>query len=133
MNERPTAAGFTLIETVVAMAILGLGLAALFPVFGAVLDRNFKADSQAMAASLAQSLTARLGADLPLAPGMSSGSFGNGYRWEMEISPYGEAGDRDAWPLAPYQVLATVRWQAGGRERSMTLTTLRLASKDTAL
>jgi general secretion pathway protein I len=132
MNDRRRAAGFTLIETVVALAILGLGLAVLFPVFADVLDRNFRADSQSLAASLAQSLTARLGADLPLAAGTSNGRFENGYRWELAISPYGEAEDRSAWPMAPYQVQATVLWSTGGGERSITLTTLRLGSKEPA-
>jgi general secretion pathway protein I len=104
----------------------------LIPVFGDVLDRNFRADSQATAASLAQSLTARLGLDLPLAPGMSSGNLENGYRWELEISPYGETPDRDAWPMVPYQIEAKVLWTAGADERSITLTTIRLGPKDAA-
>lgn len=122
--------GFTLIETVVALAILGLGLAVLFRVFGDVLDRDFQSESKATAASLAQSLEARLGQDLPIAPGLSSGAFGNGYHWQVEISPYGEARDRVAWPISPYQILITVSWPFGAGERSITLTTLGLAPKD---
>lgn len=132
MTDHRTARGFTLIEAVVALAILGLGLAALIPVFGDVLDRNFRSSSQVMAASLAQSLTARLGADLALVPGTSRGSLDNGYRWELAVAPYGADEDRAAWPMAPYQVQATVLWQAGGRERSVTLTTLRLVPKEAA-
>src|SRR5580658_2784834 len=130
MSERHGRAGFTLIETVAALAILGLGLAVLLPLLGDVLDRDVRADSQATAASLLRSLGARLGRDLPLASGISSGSFDDGYRWELAISPYGEAEDRKAWPMAPYQVEATVLWTWAGRERSGTSTTLRLGPKD---
>lgn len=132
MNRHRRYRGFTLIETVVALAILGLGLAVLIPVFGDVLDRNARADARATAASLAQSLLARLDNDLPLAPGTTTGRFDNGYRWEIAITPYGDDADRGAWPLTPYQVLATVAWPAGQAERSVMLTTLRLAPKGAA-
>jgi general secretion pathway protein I len=132
MSRRRREAGFTLIETVVALTILSLGLVALVPVFGEVLDRDFRSDSQAVAASLAQSLTARLGVDLPLTAETKSGSFGNGYRWEVAVQPYGDAEDRAAWVLAPYQVQVTIRWSVGTDERSITLTTLRLGPKDAA-
>ena len=122
-------AGFTLIETVVALAILGLGLAALIRIFGDVLDRNFQSESRAKAASLAQSMEARLGLDLPITPGLSSGTFDNGYRWQLEISPYGDTEDRAAWPISPYEVLVTVSWPFGAGYRSVTLTTLGLAPK----
>jgi general secretion pathway protein I len=123
-------AGFTLIETVVALAILGLGLAVLFRVFGDALDRDFQSATKAQAASLAQSLEARLGLDLPIASGSSSGTFDNGYRWQLDISPYGDAQDRAAWPMSPYQILITVSWPFGAGYRSITLTTLELAPKD---
>jgi prepilin-type N-terminal cleavage/methylation domain-containing protein len=121
--------GFTLLETLVAMAILGLGLAALYPVFGAMLDRDAQAQSAATAASLARSLAARLDVDLPLALGTSAGNFADGYRWTMKIQPYGGDEDRSAWPLRPYEIETSVFWPAGGAERSLTLTTLRLAPK----
>ena len=130
MTRRPQNAGFTLIETVVALAILGLGLAVLIRVFGDILDRDFQSESKAKAASLAQSLEARLGLDLPIAPGQSSGAFDNGYRWQLDISPYGDAQDRAAWPLSPCQILITVSWPFGAGNRSITLTTLGLAPKD---
>lgn len=130
MNNRDRAAGFTLIEAVVALAVLALSLTVLVPVFGEVIERSSRATAQATAASLASSLTARLGTDLPLVEGKTSGAFGNGYGWELEIAAYGGAEDRAAWPVAPYQVQATVTWSAGGRERSVTVTTLRLAPKD---
>ena len=122
-------AGFTLIETVVAFAILAVGLGALFRVYGDVLDHDFRAHSQAMAASLAQSLEARLGVDLPVASGSTTGDFDHDFRWQLDISPYGDDGDRAAWPLTPYQVLVTVSWPFGDGRRSITLTTLRLGPK----
>ena len=130
MTRRRRNAGFTLIESVVALAILGLGLASLIRVFGGVLDRDFQSESKAKAASLARSLEARLGLELPIAPGSSSGTFDSGYRWRLDISPYGDDQDRAAWPMSPYQILITVSWPFGDGYRSVTLTTLGLAPKD---
>jgi prepilin-type N-terminal cleavage/methylation domain-containing protein len=130
MNKRVRTAGFTLIETVVALTLLALSLAVLVPVFGEVIERSSRAAAQATAASLAASLTARLGTDLPLVEGKTSGAFGNGYGWDLEIAAYGGAEDRAAWPAVPFQVQATVTWSAGGRARAVTVTTLRLAPKD---
>jgi general secretion pathway protein I len=119
-------AGFTLIETLVAFAILALGLGVLMRIFGEGLDRDGRVEPEATAASLDQSLLDRLGADLPVRDGVTSGDFGTGYRWRIEIAPFGDDNDRSNWPVAAHRATALVSWTAGGIERAVTLTTLRL-------
>jgi general secretion pathway protein I len=129
MSRTDRDAGFTLIETLVAFAILAIGLAVLMRFFGEVLDRDGKVEPQATAASLGQSLLARLGTDLPVRDGVTDGRFENGYRWRLTVTPYGDDGDRANWPVGAHQAVATMSWTAGGIEHSLSLTTLRLGPR----
>ena len=86
----------------------------------------------AQATSLAQSLLGRLGTELPVQQGETSGELADGFRWQARIEPYGDNADRDQWPVGAYHVSAEVAWGAGDAERSVTLTTLRLGAKEPA-
>ena len=125
-------AGFILLETVIAFAILAAGLAVLMAVFSDVLDRSGRATTEATATTEAQSLLARVGADLPLADGEQRGDLPNGLRWRASTRLYGTDEDRRNWPVVAYQVVVTVLWSDGRRERSVTLTSLRLGGTPVA-
>ncbi|MBV8755029.1 MAG: prepilin-type N-terminal cleavage/methylation domain-containing protein [Hyphomicrobiales bacterium] len=117
--------GFTLVEIIVALAILALSLNVILPTMSDALWRTGEAEAQAEAASLACSLLAQAGTAVPLAGGEASGQFENGFRWQLRITPYG-LGDQ-AMPLRAYKVVAAVFWGDARREYSVALTTLRLA------
>lgn len=123
-------AGFTLPEIVVALAILALSLSPLFGLLSDALRRTGQAEAMAEAGSLAQSLLARVGTELPILPGTTTGEFANGIRWRLQMDPYGDAGDRGAWPVAAYTISAEIAWADGVHERSVALSTLRLAPKE---
>jgi hypothetical protein len=89
-----------------------------------------RAETVAEAGSLAQSLLAKIGAELPLRDGQIDGQSDHGFRWRVQIVPYGDGTDRREWPVAAHQVLAEVLWSDGLQERSLVLTTLRLGPKD---
>src|SRR5690242_7186668 len=76
-------AGFTLVEVIVALAILSLGLGVLLGVISGSLRQTADAARMAEAGALAQSLVAELGTDLQIKPGDSFGQFPNGYRWHL--------------------------------------------------
>ncbi|GGF51447.1 type II secretion system protein I [Aliidongia dinghuensis] len=122
-------AGFTLVEVLVAFAILAVTLGFLMHVISNVLDRTGEADARAGALQVAQSLIDRIGADLPLEDGGRDGDSGRHYRWHVEIAPYGDADDRSAWPAAAHHVTVTVAW---GDHGSLSLSTLKLGPKDDA-
>jgi general secretion pathway protein I len=125
-------AGFTLPEIVAALAILTLSLSVLLGLISDGLRRTSRAETLAEASTQAQSLLARVGTELPLRPGTTTGELANGFRWRLEIEPYGDAADRRSWPVAARTVTATIAWGDGLQERTVVLTTLRLGSKESA-
>jgi general secretion pathway protein I len=123
--------GFTLVEVIVALAVAALALSSFFDVVAEGLNRTGQAEAMAEAGSLAQSLLARVGSELPIGPGTTNGEFSNGYRWRLQVVPYEEAGDQRAWPVAAYSVSAEITWGAGEQRHSFfLLNTLRLAPKE---
>lgn len=119
--------GFTLVEVLVAFAILAVALGFLMHVIANVVGRTGEAASRAGALEVGQSLLDRLGVDLPLQDGVSEGDGGSRYRWHIEISPYGDEEDRQNWPAAAHRVAVTVFWDNGG---GLTLSTLKLGPKE---
>jgi prepilin-type N-terminal cleavage/methylation domain-containing protein len=131
MSEREdrTQAGFTLIEVLVALAILGVALPVLLAAFGDTLRRTREDEAHMTAASYAQSLLAAAGTEKPLEIGETSGDFGPGYRWRLSVTPYEELGRAGAWSVNAYLVTATVSWN---NTHSLALKTLRFAPKERA-
>jgi general secretion pathway protein I len=119
--------GFALVEVVVALAILALALGVILGVISNGVRQTDNARKLVEAGQLAQSLLARLGTDMPIAPGQTTGEFAGGYRWRMRTEPYGPAPDRASGAIAAYTVSVEVLWGEGAPERSVQLTTLRLA------
>ncbi len=125
-------AGFTLIEVVVALAILALCAGALFSAISSALQRTGQAHVLAQGELLAQSLLAKAGVDIPLRIGRTAGEFANRFRWRLTVEGYGEAADRQRWPVSAFTVIAEVTWDEGGGGRSVILRTLRIGPKETA-
>lgn len=122
--------GFTLIEVLVALAILGISLAVLMHVFSESLHRSRESQAEMTASTLAQSLLADVGHSVPLRPGDTKGELPNGYSWQLHIAPYGSDEDRQSWQMGALAISASVNWNDGGQTHSMTLTTLRVAPKE---
>lgn len=122
-------AGFTLIEVIVALAILSVGLSALLGLISNSLRQTANAGRMAEAGSLAQSLMAEVGTERPIKPEEREGQFPNGYRWHLKMHPYGDAKEREEWPVGVYTVSTEVEWDVGAQRRSYALTTLRLGPK----
>lgn len=122
------ASGFTLVEVLVALAILSVSLAVLLQVFGTSLDRLRKSQAEMVAVSLTQSLLAEVGQTIPLRRGEANGSFGNGYHWRLHVEDYGDADDWRAWPTGAVVVSASTFWDED--RRSLTFEVLRLTPKD---
>jgi general secretion pathway protein I len=129
-------AGFALIEVIAALAILALSLGVLLSAISDGIRRTGQAEKMAEAGSLAQSLLAKVGTELPVQQGQTAGELADGLRWRLRMEPYGDSVDRQQWPLGAFTVSAEVTWgDAGiwgdhGQEHSVTLTTLRLAAKE---
>jgi general secretion pathway protein I len=126
-------AGFSLLEVLVAFAILAVSLGVLMQIFSRATLTSVTAAEYSRAASLAQARLAAVGNAIPLTPGGTSGDPEDGFAWELSITP-AELGeptpDRSAFaapaPFNPYRVTVTVLWHDGARVRRLSLSTLRL-------
>ena len=124
--------GFTLVEVVVAFALLGAALALLLASLSGALGQVRHSDGQGRAALYAQSLLDGLGSDVPLAPGERHGQWENGkFRWQLVTRPYSPPDARSGaaadllelelhvqWGETSAQALQwrTLRWVAGAQE-----------------
>jgi hypothetical protein len=78
-------AGFTLIETLAAFTVLTLVLIVLVSDLSGVVGGSRDAEAKREALRLAQSKLDGLGVTEPLVPGESTGRFGNGFEWRLQI------------------------------------------------
>jgi general secretion pathway protein I len=129
MSHARREGGFALVEVIVALAILSIGLGTLLGLISNSLRQAANAERMAEAGSLAQSLMAGVGTELPIKPEQRGGQFPNGYRWHLKMLPYGDVKEREEWPVGVYTVSTEVEWDEGAQRRSFALTTLRLGPK----
>ena len=131
--------GFSLLEVMVAFAILAISLGVLMQIFSRASRATHVAAQYSRAASLAESRLEAVGSAIPLEEGTVSGEPENGYAWEVAIVPVDAAeltgsagGDALGFqsPVQPYRVVATTIWEDGGKARRLTLSTLRLGEPE---
>ncbi|MGJ4973118.1 type IV pilus modification PilV family protein [Bradyrhizobium sp. HKCCYLRH1073] len=122
-------AGFTLVEVLVALAMLSIGLALVMSLFSTGLSRTGMAERVAGAVALAQSLMAQVGNSIPLRTETRDGTEANGYRWRLAMQPYRSAPSGDARPVELYQVSVEIGWLEGQDSRAYALSTLRLGPR----
>ncbi len=123
--------GFTLIEVLVAFAVLAMLLGAIYQTFSSGLNASARAERRAVAALHAQSVLAALGSGEPISQGEATGELDGGYRWQTSVRLLESAGQESASKTArldAFEVTVTVSWEAPlGRQGSVSLNTLRLA------
>jgi type II secretion system protein I len=81
-------AGFTLLETLVALAILGIVMSTVYAVFGNGLRAASRDEDRLLLGLVAQNLLARSRLDLDPSGGALSGDIDGGLRWRIESEPY---------------------------------------------
>ena len=133
LNGRPGSWGFSLLEILVALAILALSLGVLLRIFAGGGHIARTSDEYARAVLTAESLMNSFGAQIPLTPGISQGDLPEGYHWELKVMPYvfnpsllGDSAQNAVGVALPYTLELTVSW--GGEEdpRVFSLQSLRL-------
>ena len=120
-------AGFTLLEVLVAFAILALSLGVLLQVFATGLRNTTVAENYSQAAMYAESILAAVGVGEPLQEGSDGGAIDEIFSWRSRVSVYNdEALEFDDLQAKAYQVIVEVFWGESEHERSVSLQTLRL-------
>jgi len=121
--------GFTLIEVVVAFAILALSLGALYESFGGSLRRASVASKRDLAALRAESLLAEFQGSNGLLPQPRSGRDpAMGHEWRIVSKPYpAELAEHSAWVAEA--VTVEVSW-GGSEGRSLKLESIELLRQE---
>ena len=124
-------AGFTLLEVVVAMAIVGLGVVTLLEIFSLGLRLGAKSSVETEAMAYGRQVMDEVLTRRDLAQGANQGRFPDRGRWRLQLQRVQEP-ERTLelgsdWELQ--EVAVEVQLASAGREREVELKTLRLVRK----
>lgn len=118
-------AGFTLLEVVVAFAILGLSIATLVSTFQIALRRSDHDRRQTEATLIARSVLARVGTEWPLEPGTRNGSWEE-FHFRVDQSTTAGGPHRERTTLLPLTVKASISWRDAGNTPIVAISTIKL-------
>jgi general secretion pathway protein I len=128
--------GYTLIEVIVAFAVLALALTLLLGTLSGAAKQVRWADEAGRAALHAQSLLDQSGVGEALQPGHSEGEFEAGrYRWSLDVAPWRDPARQDVALIDPgaprlLQLTLAMQWGDGGPRQQLHLQSLRLVAPD---
>lgn len=125
IQPRGRQGGFTLLEALVAFAIMAVAFTALLQAFGLGLTGLSRAEVYSLATLQARSKMAEVGILFPLEPDRHAGELPEGGTWTVVIEARDDLGQAGApaRPILPYRVVVEVTGEVGG---SVRLETLRL-------
>jgi len=134
VRTKPEQAGFTLLEVIVALAILSICLSVILRIFSIVTGTTRITQEYYAAMQIADSQLA-MHAGAPAGSQNLSGNIDNYYRWEITSTPYDQAVPgvfdpqqdlaTEGVTAIPYEFHITVSWGAT-RRRQLELSTIRL-------
>ena len=130
MRVRGENQGFTLLEVMVAMAILGIGLIIIIELFSGGLRLGRTSEEYTKAVGYARMKLEEISLAKSLKEGVEEGEFDREYRWQVEVKkvdllPPGRETSYQP-PVALYWVRIDVLWKSGTRERNTALESYRL-------
>jgi len=120
MRAARRSAGFTLLEVVVALAIMAIALGVLYRAVGGGVRTVGDLSSYSRAVAIGESVL-QMREAVP-AEGWNDAGEWQGFRWSVASAPY-QAGSGAGVPL--HRVQVDVGWSDGLRERSFSLVSLR--------
>lgn len=120
--------GFSLIEILVAFMILAMSLTVIFRIFSGGLRNVALSEDYAQAVLVAESQLSAIGVSEPLERGVTSGEWNERFRWQRMVEHYQpwEQEKELAAPLLAYLVTVNVDWEHAGRNRQISLSSVRL-------
>lgn len=120
--------GFTLLEILVALVILSLSLGLLLAALSDGAGRSRDAVMQERVASEIESHLDRLGTDIPIVEGVSTGNYASGATWRLSVKPYLLGKSRmNGLQVVLYELMIDVRWGGVRGEKQAVISTLKFA------
>jgi general secretion pathway protein I len=114
--------GFTLIEIVVAMAILGVGLIVVIELFSGGLRLGRASEDYTKAVGLARLKMEEFTLRESLEEGNEAGDFDRDFRWQVGVKKVdilpAEKLPEFRPPVELYQIKVNILWGSGSREKS---------------
>jgi prepilin-type N-terminal cleavage/methylation domain-containing protein len=120
--------GFTLLEVLVALALLSVALVVILQLFSANLRGIAASEDFAKAMMKAESVMREILDDEDIAEKTWSETTADGYRIDAAITA-AENGRTENLPLRLFQVNLTLHWTDGIKERAVTLKTMKAVTK----
>jgi prepilin-type N-terminal cleavage/methylation domain-containing protein len=131
MLQHRSASGFTLLEVLVAMTILGLGVVTLLQIFSQGLQLGARSTTRTETLTSGARLMDELLARKKLTEGAQTGTVGADVRWSAQVQALRDSTPSlnlsSPWELKEVALEMTVT--DGERERRIELKTLRLGKK----
>lgn len=125
--------GFSLLEVLVAFAILSISLGVLLQTFATGLRNAGAAEEYTQATLYAESILTAIGREAPLQVGHHAGPINDRFSWRSAISAYTEGlPDPEKIRARVYRVEVEVYWGEPTRTRTVKLETLRLVPLESA-
>ncbi len=135
--------GFTLLEILVAISILGVALTVIMQQFSAGLRIGHTSRTYTTATAYAKQKLEEFQLVEEMEEGEEAGDFDDGYTWKVSILPYevfmeegGTEEDAESFELLPlemYRLESVVSWMEGENEKSVSLVTLKTVKKKEGL
>ena len=122
--------GFTLLEVVVALAIVGLGVVTLLAIFSQGLRLGARSAANSEALTYGRQLLDGVLVRRTLPDGREEAPFGERNRWRLQIQTVREETQlslSSPWELK--EVTLQMRYREGVKERQLEMKTLRLVKK----
>jgi general secretion pathway protein I len=127
--------GFTLVEVVVAMAILGISLVLVIELFSGGLRLGRASEEHTVAAQLARQKIEEIALYKQVEEGIEEGEFDSTYRWQVEVKKIDLlllANETDYKPPAElYQIQVRIIWKSGSKERTTRVETFKAVKPKT--
>ncbi len=132
--------GFTLLEILLAISILGVAMTVIMQQFSAGLRIARVSQNYTIATIYAKQKLEEILVEEEMQEKEDSGSFDDGYSWRISIMPYeeymeGEEDENlfDLLPMEMYRLESVVSWVEGEKEKNITLATLKTVKKKRGL
>ena len=121
--------GFTLLEVLVAIALLGIAISIVLQLFSADLRAIATSEDYVSAAAKAEAKMREVLDNDTLVEGSTSEITNDGYRLDVSIAS--TLNERtDMLKVMLMDILVTVHWTKGAKERSMSLRTMKVLNKE---